>query len=62
MEKIRLGEVLKQGDRVKVRFGKSNPPKYKRGRFLYYKGKFGYFMHTTGKVLKRKPQEFLRDV
>jgi hypothetical protein len=51
---------FKQGDRVKTRFGMSNPPKYKYGIFHHYENnyKIAFFSHTkSGKILKRLSRE-----
>ncbi len=47
---------FKQGDKVKTRFGQSNPPKYKYGVFHHYGNNYktAFFIHTkSGKLLKR---------
>ena len=56
--------ILKIGDPVRIRFGMSKPPKYKRGTFYAYSQdkKYGKMIHIkTGKVLKRLAEEFEKE-
>ena len=61
---------FKKGDKIKTQFGgfpedcRWATPHYLRGVFSHYSktGKYGYFIHTkSGKLLKRKSEDFLID-
>ncbi len=68
--------IFEKGDKVKVRFGASVPPKYKHGTFDRYSedGKYGFFLWQKprrrirnmtlppiAKILKRKSEAFLQE-
>lgn len=60
--------IFKKGDKVKVRYGGDlmtaarGKQAYKRGVFSHYTGfKYGYFVHASGKLLRRLAEEIELD-